>query len=153
MYMTKNPFKKNMDGHLHRNVHDEKSYEYGYSFVQKCAWQKTIQKEMDSHLYINVHDENPFKKKWIVIRTEMCMTKTHTQRNGYSFVQKCAWWKPIHKEMDSHSYRNVHDENAYKKNIDSYSYRDVHDKNPYTKKWIVIRTNMCMTKTYSKRNG
>ena len=42
----------------------------------------------------------------------MCMTKTHS------------------KEMDSHSYRNVHDEN------------------PYTRIWIVIRTNMYMTKTH-----
>ena len=67
---------------------------------------------MDSHSYRNVHDENPFKKKWIVIRTEMCMTKTHMN-------------------MDSHLYRNVHDENPFKKNMDSHSYRNVHDENPY----------------------
>ena len=40
----------------------------------------------------------------------MCMTKTH-------------------KNMDSNSYRDVHDENQYTKNIDSNSYRDVHDEN------------------------
>ena len=66
---------------------------------------------MDSHSYRNVNDVNPYKKKWIVIRTKMCMTKTH-------------------KNMDSHSYRNVHDENPFKKNMDSHSYKDVHDKNP-----------------------
>ena len=59
----------------------------------------------------------------------MCMTKTHS------------------KEMDSQSYRNVHDENPYtrkwivirtnmyrtktRKNMDSHSYKDVHDENPY----------------------
>ena len=48
--------------------------------------------------------------------------------------------------MDSHLYRNVHDENPYKKNMDSHLYKDVHDRNQYTKKWIVIRTKMCMTK-------
>ena len=42
----------------------------------------------------------------------MCMTKTH-------------------KIMDSHSYRDLHEENAYKNNIDSHSYKDVHDENPY----------------------
>ena len=51
---------------------------------------------MDSHSYRNVHDVNPFKKKCIVIRTEMCMTKTYMN-------------------MDSHSYRNVHDVNPYTK--------------------------------------
>ena len=44
---------------------------------------------MDSHLYKHVRDENQI---WIVIRTKMCMTKTH-------------------KNMDSHSYRDVHDKN------------------------------------------
>ena len=56
------------------------------------------QKEMDSHSYKNVHDENPLKKKWIVIRTEMRITKTHSKKNGKSFVQKCALRKPIQKE-------------------------------------------------------
>ena len=55
--------------------------------------------------------------------------------------------------MDSHSYRNVHDENPYKKNMDSHSYRNVHDENPYKKKWIVIRAEMCMTKIHTTRNG
>ena len=104
---------------------------------------------MDSHVYRNVHDKNPYTIKWIVIRTELCMTKTHTKRiwifirtemwmtkthtqiNGYSFVQKCAWQKPIQQEMDSHLYRNVYDENPYNKNMGSHSYRNVHDENPY----------------------
>ena len=30
----------------------------------------------------------------------------------------------------------------------SPSYRNAHDENPYTRKWIVIRTNMCSTKTF-----
>ena len=50
----------------------------------------------------------------VVIRTEMGKTKTNE------------------KEMESHSYRNGHDEN------------------PFTRKWIVIHTNMYMTKTNSK---
>ena len=51
------------------------------------------------------------KRIWIVIRTKMSMTKTR-------------------KNMDSHSYKNVHEENPYKKNMDSHLYKDVHDKNP-----------------------
>ena len=39
----------------------------------------------------------------------MCMTKTR-------------------KNIDSHSYRNVHDENQYKKNMDVHN---VHDEKPY----------------------
>ena len=88
----------------------------------------------------------------VVICTEMCITKTH-------------------KNMDSHSYRDVHDENPYnkkwifictemcidenpyKKNINSHSYINVHDENLYTNKWIVIRTEMCMRKTHRTRNG
>ena len=46
---------------------------------------------MNSHLYKDVHDEKPIRI-WIVIRTEMCMTK-------------------IQKNIESHLYRNVHDEN------------------------------------------
>ena len=88
---------------------------YGKSFVQKSALRKPIHKEM------------------IVIRTEMCMTKTHSKRNG------------------SRSYRNVHDETHSKRN-GSHSYRNVHDENQFKKKWIVIRTEMCKTKTHSKRN-
>ena len=47
----------------------------------------------------------------IVIRAKLCMTKTH-------------------KNMDSHLYKNVHDENPYKNNMNSHSYIDVHDENP-----------------------
>ena len=35
------------------------------------------------------------------------------------------------KNMDTHSYRNVHDKNPYKNNMDSHSYKDVQDKNSY----------------------
>ena len=49
--------------------------------------------------------------KWIVIRTKMCMTKTN-------------------KNMDSHSYKDLHDENPYKNNMDSHSYKDEHNGNP-----------------------
>ena len=63
---------------------------------------------MDSHLYRNVYDKNPYTKKWIFIRTNMCMTKTN-------------------KNMDCHLYRNVHDENPSKKNMDFHLYRNVHD--------------------------
>ena len=49
---------------------------------------------MDIHLYRNVPDKNPYKKKWIVIRTEMCIDKN-----------------PYKNNMDSHSYKDVHDEN------------------------------------------
>ena len=82
---------------------------------------------MDSHSYRNEHDQNPYNKKSIVIPTYMCMTKNN-------------------KNMDSHSYRNVHDENPSTKIMDSHSNRNVYDENPYNKKWIVIRTKMCMTK-------
>ena len=66
---------------------------------------------MDSYSYRNVHDGNSFEKKWIVIRTEICMTRTN-------------------QNMDSHSFRDVHDENPYKNNMDGHSYKDLHDKNP-----------------------
>ena len=39
--------------------------------------------------------------------------------------------KKTHKNLDSHLYKDVHDEYPYKKNMDSYSYKDVHDENPY----------------------
>ena len=84
-----------MDSHWYRNVHDE----------------NPCKKNMDSHSYRNVHDENLYTKKWIVIRAEMCMTKTR-------------------KNMDSHLYKDVHDETPYNNNMDSHSYKDVHDEYP-----------------------
>ena len=68
--------------------------------------------EQNSHSYKDVHDGKPIRI-WIVIRTEMCIDENTYNNN-----------------MDSHSYRNVHDENPYKKNMDSHSYKDVHDENP-----------------------
>ena len=47
----------------------------------ECAWRKSIYNEM------------------VVIRTEMCITKIHSKRNG------------------SHSYRNVYDDNPFKKKL------------------------------------
>ena len=52
---------------------------------------------------------------------------------GKIYAQKCAWRKPIYKEMDSHLYRNVHDEKPFKKN-GSHSYINVHDGN-HLKQW------------------
>ena len=49
----------------------------------------------------------------------------------------------------SHSYRNEHDETHSKIN-GSHSYRNVHDENTFKRKWIVIRTEMCMTKPIQK---
>ena len=43
------------------------------------------------------HMESHIQRIWKVNRTEMCMTKIHSKRNG------------------SHSYRNVHDENPFRK--------------------------------------
>ena len=71
----------NMDSHSYRNMHDKNPY-----------------KKMNCHSYRNVHDENTYTRKWIVICTKMCMTKTH-------------------KNIDIHSYRDVHDDNPYKNNM------------------------------------
>ena len=49
--------------------------------------------------------------------------------------------------MDSHTDRIVHKEKPFKKSIDSHLYKYVHDENRFTMKWIVIHTNMSMTKT------
>ena len=60
-------------------------------------------------------------------------TETHWKEIGNKIVirTRCRWRK-TQKNMDSHPYRNVHDEN------------------PYTNKWTVIRTEMFMTKTHTK---
>ena len=103
---------------------------------------------MDSHLYRNVNDENPYTKKWIVICTEMCMTKTNskiiwivictemcitkTHMNRHSHLYRNAHDENLFKKnMDSHWYTNVHDENPIKKNMDSHLYRNMHDENPH----------------------
>ena len=84
---------------------------------------KIHQTDQDCHSYKDVHDEYPFKKKWIVIRPGMCMTKTHSKRKWIVIRTEMCMTK-TNMDMDSHSYRNVHDEN------------------PYTMKWIVIRIEM-----------
>ena len=56
--------------------------------------------------------------------------------------------------MDSHLYRDVHDENPYKNNINSHLYKDVHDKNPLKKTNIDIQSTILhMTKTYDRVNA
>ena len=37
--------------------------------------------------------------------------------------------------------------------MDSHSYKNVRDENPYTRKLIVIRTNMYMTKTHKNMDS
>ena len=120
--------------------------------IRKKMYMTKTHKNIDSHSYKDVHDKNPFQNKCIVIRTDMCMTKTHSKRIWILIRTEMCMTK-THMNMDSHLYRNVHDKNPYKKNMDSHLYRNVHDENPYTKKWIVIRTEMCMTKTHSQENG
>ena len=70
----------------------------------------------------------------VVIRTEMFMMKTYSKRNG------------------SNSYRNVHDENPFKKKWWSFVQKCALRK-PIQKEMVVIRTEIFMKKTYSKRNG
>ena len=77
------------------------------------------------------------------------MTKTH--KNMDSHLYRNVYDKnPYKNNMNSHSYRNMNDKNQYKNKVDSHLYRNVHDENPYTRKWIVIRTNMYITKPHSK---
>ena len=54
---------------------------------------------MDIHSYRNVHDKNPYTKKWIVIRTEMCMTKTHTRIIWIVICTNICMTKPIQKHI------------------------------------------------------
>ena len=68
---------------------------------------------MDSHSYKVGLEENLYTKKWTVIRTEMCMTKTHT-RIIWIVIRTKMYMTKTHKNMDSHSYKDVHDENPYK---------------------------------------
>ena len=59
------------------------------------------------------------------------------------------------KNMDSHSYPDVHDENPYKNNMDSHSYKDVHDENQNKKNtnMDIQITKLYMTKTYNPVNS
>ena len=59
---------------------------------------------MDSHSYRNVHDENPLKITWIVIRTEMCMTKISLKKKWIVIRTEICMTK-TNMKMDSHSYR------------------------------------------------
>ena len=133
MFMTEINSKR--DGsHSYRNVHDDNPIKKKWqSFEQKCAWRQSIQKERivirteicmttihskrdGSYSYRNVYEENPFKKKW------------------ESFVQKCAWRQSIQKEMVA-----IRTEmcmtTIHSKRKDSHSYRNMHDDNPFKKRW------------------
>ena len=55
-----------------------------------------MQQKMDSHSYRNVHDENPYTRKWIVIRTKMCMTKTHTKTYVNMDIQSTKFYMKKH---------------------------------------------------------
>ena len=87
---------------------------------------------MDSHSYRNVQDENPYTMKWIVIHTEVCVTRTHSKRSGIIIRTEMCMTK-TDMNMDSHSYINVTEEN------------------PCTMTWIVIHIEVCETKTHTKR--
>ena len=85
---------------------------------------------MDGHLYKDVHEKTNTRIIWKVIRTKMCMTKTHKNMDSNSY-KNVHDENPYKNNMDSHSYRNVHDENPYKNNMDSHLYKDVHEENQY----------------------
>ena len=57
-----------------------------------------------------MHDRNPYTKKLIVIRTEMYMTKTHSKRIWVVICTEMCITK-TNMNMDSHLYRNVNDVN------------------------------------------
>ena len=82
-----------------------------YSRLTETHW-KEIGNKIVIHKNMSMTKTNT-RIVWIVIRTEMCMTKTN-------------------KNMESHSYEDVHDEKTIKNNN------------------VVIRTQMCMTKTHAK---
>ena len=60
------------------------------------------------------HMEKP-KRIWKVIRTEMCMTKTPIQIIWKVIRTEMCMTKTLIQRNGSHSYRNVHDENPFKK--------------------------------------
>ena len=103
-----------MDSHLYRNVHDENPFKMKWIVIRtEMCMTKTHSKINGSHSYRNVHDKNPYTRKWIVIRTEIYMKKTHT-RIILIVIRTKMYMTKTHKNMDSHSYKDVHDENPYK---------------------------------------
>ena len=68
-------------------------------------------------------------RTWIVIRTKVRIKKTNTKIIWISIRTKMFMLKTP-KNMDSHSCRDVHDENTYKNNINCLLYEDEHDENP-----------------------
>ena len=53
----------------------------------------------------------------------------HWEQNSHS-CKDVHDKNPYKKNMDSHLYKAVHNENQNKKNLDSVLYIDVHDENP-----------------------
>ena len=107
-----------MESHSHRNVHDKNPYT----------------KNMESHSHRNVHDENPYTKKWTVICTEMCMTQTNSKKYGsYSNIHyNIVYISSLHHAINALK-SIAHMENS--KNRESHSHRNVHDENPFKKRW------------------
>ena len=66
--------------------------------------------ENNSNSYKDVHDGKPIRI-WIVIRTKMYMTKTHT-RIMWLVIRTKMCMPKTHQNMDSHSYKDVHDKNS-----------------------------------------
>ena len=60
---------------------------------------------------------------------------SHSYKNVHDEIPICTKMymteKPFKKNMDSNLYINLHDENPFKKNMDSHPYRNVHDENLY----------------------
>ena len=113
--MTKT-LSKEMDSHSYINVHDENPYTRKWMVNHTNMYMtKTHSKVMDSHFYRNVHDENPYTIIWIVIRTNMYMTKP-IQKKLIVIRTEMYMTKAYSKEIYSHSYKHVPDENPCKRN-------------------------------------
>ena len=87
----------------------------------------------------------------VVIRTEMCMTTIHSKEIVVIRAEMCMT-KTHSKEMDSHSYRNVNDENPYTR-IWIVIFTNMYMTKKTIRIWIVIRTNMYMTKTHKNMDS
>ena len=59
LHTWKNP--KDMESHLHRNVHDENPYTIIWVNIRTNMYMTKTHKNMDNHSYKDVHDENPYK--------------------------------------------------------------------------------------------
>ena len=57
---------------------------------------------MESHSHRNMNDENLYTKKWTVIRTEMCMTETHSKKEMVVIRTEMCMTKTQSKRNGSH---------------------------------------------------